>query len=124
MSKEAGRIVDISMLRFNVADIQKEISTKYEALGKMVYESVKSGKSASAGFDEQIAEIDALFKKLEDVNEKLNALRHKAVCPRCGFLNDEKSLFCSRCGAKLSEHPSNAPSSSPEEENEESDSSI
>jgi len=124
VGKEAGRIVDISKLRLNASEIQKDIARKYEALGKIVYESCKAGQSASVGFDEHIVEIDGLYQKLNAVNEKLNNLRHKTVCPKCGFDNDEQSQFCSRCGARLGAQKAEAPSYASDIENDESDVSI
>ena len=101
VSKEAGRLVDISKLRFSAAELQKEISKKYETLGRMVYDSRKAGNSESVSFDEHIESIDVLYKNLDDVNEKINALSRKTACPNCGFRNDDNAAFCSRCGAKL-----------------------
>lgn len=101
VGKEAGRLVDISRLRFSAAEIQKEISRKYETLGRMVYDSRKPGNSVNLSFDEHIQAIDSLYQKLDEVNEKINVLRRKTVCPKCGFDNAEDSVFCSRCGTKL-----------------------
>lgn len=124
VGKEAGRIVDISMLRFNAAELQKEISKKYETLGRIVYDSCKSGNAAGVSFDEHLGAIDALYQKLDEVNEKINALRRKSECTQCGFKNDEKAAFCSRCGAKLGAQPAEAPSADPKEENPDSNGSI
>ena len=114
VGKEAGRLVDISKLRFGAAELQKEISRKYETLGRMVYDCRKSGNSVDLSFDEHVQAIDSLYQKLDEINEKINVLRKKTVCPKCGFNNDEKSLFCSRCGTKLGE-PVNAQPSSKDE---------
>ena len=101
VGKEAGRWVDISRLRFSAAEIQKEISKRLENLGRMVYDSRKSGSPVDISFDGQIESIDALYKRLDEVNEKINILRKKTVCLKCGFDNAEDSVFCSRCGTKL-----------------------
>ena len=60
VGKEAGRLVDISRLRFSAAELQKEISRKYESLGRMVYDSHKSGNSVDINFDEHVKGIDML----------------------------------------------------------------
>lgn len=112
VGKEAGRLVDISRLRFSAAEIQKEISKKLENLGRIVYDSRKSGSAVDISFDEQTAAIDLLYQKLDEVNEKINVLRRKTVCPKCGFDNAEDSVFCSRCGTKLGEEEA-APAASP-----------
>lgn len=37
VGKKAGQIVDVSKLRINVAELNAEISKRYEALGEYVY---------------------------------------------------------------------------------------
>ena len=38
VGKKAGQIVDVSKLRFNVAELNAELSKRYEALGEYLYE--------------------------------------------------------------------------------------
>lgn len=127
VGKEAGRLVDISMLRFNAAETQKEISKKLENLGRTVYDCRRSGKNVDVSFDEQLKNIDALYQKLDEINNKINILRKKAVCPKCGFYNAEESVFCSRCGAKLADEKketSSSPDTSEDTVSEQSDDAI
>lgn len=114
VGKEAGRLVDISKLRFTAADLQKEISKKYETLGRMVYESRKSGDASGISFDEHIESIDILYQKLDEVNGKINTLSRKTSCPNCGFRNDENAAFCSRCGSRLDRQTQNTQAPSDE----------
>ena len=53
VSKEAGRLVDISRLRFSAAEIQKEISKKLENLGRIVYDSHKSSRAVDISLTEK-----------------------------------------------------------------------
>ena len=101
VGKKAERLVDISKLRLNAAELESEITKKYEAFGRFVYDSVKSDTSVKGLLEEHVEEIDALYQKLDEVNEKINSLRKKAPCPVCGCQNDENALFCSHCGVKL-----------------------
>ena len=117
VGKEAGRLVDISMLRFNAAETQKEISKKLDNLGRTVYDCRRSGKNVDV----------ALYQKLDEMNNKINILRKKAVCPKCGFYNAEESVFCSRCGAKLADEKketSSSPDTSEDTVSEQSDDAI
>lgn len=101
VGKKAEYLVDISKLRLNAAEIQGEISKKYEELGRFVYDSVKADTSVKGLLEEHVEGIDALYQKLDDVNEKINSLRKKSPCPVCGTQNAEESMFCSHCGVKL-----------------------
>lgn len=124
VGKEAGRLVDISMLRFNAADLQKEVSKRFETLGRIVYDSFKSGNSGNASFNEYIESIDQLYQQIDTVNEKINALRKKTSCPNCGFDNDEKAAFCSRCGANLNQEQSASNTEEANDQGSEGDNSI
>ena len=46
VGKKAGQIVDVSKLRFNVAELNAEISKRYEALGEYVYENCREALAA------------------------------------------------------------------------------
>jgi hypothetical protein len=101
VGREAGRLVDLSKLRFTASDIQREMAKEYETLGKMVYDSYKAGTSVDAGFSDHFKVIDELNDKLTEVNAMINTLSKKTVCTSCGFKNDDKAVYCSRCGKKL-----------------------
>ena len=47
VGKKAGQIVDVSKLRFNVAELNAEISKRYEALGEYVYENCREALAPS-----------------------------------------------------------------------------
>jgi hypothetical protein len=101
VGKHAERLVDISKLRVNAAELNGEIAKKYEALGRLVYDSVKADARPEGLVDEYVEAIDVLCKKLDEVNEKINILRNKTACPICGEQNAEGAIFCSHCGVKL-----------------------
>lgn len=101
VGKRAERLVDISKLRVNAAEINGDISKKYEALGRLVYDSVKAGATPEGMVDEYVEGIDVLYLKLDEINEKINVLSNKSACPICGTKNGEDALFCSHCGTKL-----------------------
>lgn len=101
VSKKAGRLVDISKLRMNATELNNEISKRYEALGRVVYDAVKEEQDISGLVDECVVSIDSLYVRLDEVNEKINTLQKKSACPVCGTQNAESSLFCSHCGSKL-----------------------
>lgn len=103
VGKKAGRFVDASKLRISAADLNNEISKRFEAMGRAVYESRKSGGDASAQVDEGISAIDDLYEQLAAVNDQLAQAQEKIICKNCGQENAQGSVFCSKCGHKLSE---------------------
>lgn len=122
VGQKAGQIVDVSKLRINAADINNEISKRFEALGRVVYDSAKSEDSSGDLVKECIAVIDGLYEQLDAINDQIAVLKNRVKCKNCGFENAQEAVFCSRCGAKLVIDPpkeAQAPVEQPEEANEE-----
>ena len=60
VSEKAGKIVDISKLRINAAELNNEINKRYESLGRVVYDAKKTDNSAEELITECVAAIDDL----------------------------------------------------------------
>ncbi|WP_369297004.1 zinc-ribbon domain-containing protein [uncultured Neglectibacter sp.] len=101
VGKRAGQFVDASKLRINVAELNAEISKRYEALGEYVYESCRAKLADDAEAVGKIAEIDELKNQHAAVNKELNDKQNKVVCPNCGKRSPNTVQFCSNCGTKL-----------------------
>ncbi|MDF2632600.1 MAG: hypothetical protein K0Q85_1196 [Caproiciproducens sp.] len=103
VGKKAGQMVDVSKLRINAADLNNEISKRYESLGRTIYEEKKTDNDSSDLVSECIATIDDLYEQLDAVNEQLVAMRAKLICRNCGQENPQNAAYCSKCGHKISE---------------------
>lgn len=101
VSKKAGEFVDVSKLRIQASELNSEISKRYEALGRVVYDSKKEENEIEGLVDECVRSIDALYEKLDVTNEKIARLSKKSVCKSCGYNNANEAVFCSRCGEKI-----------------------
>lgn len=102
VGKKAGQIVDISKLRVNAADLNNEISKRFESLGRAVYEAKKTENDAADLVGESAAAIDDLYDQLDAVNQQLALVRERLICKNCGAENAQGAVFCSKCGHKLS----------------------
>lgn len=103
VGKKAGQIVDISKLRINAADLNNEINKRFEALGRVVYDTKKTDNDSTDLVAECVAAIDELYEQLDAVNEQLLATSKKFICKNCGEENRQGSVYCNRCGKKLNE---------------------
>lgn len=101
VGETANKVIDITKYRFNANELSGDIKKRFEAIGKIVYESRKEGSDVTAIINENIDAIDILFEKLDDINSKIAKLKNKAVCDSCGAMNEKESKFCSSCGEKL-----------------------
>ena len=100
---KAGQLVDMSKLRINVAELNAEISKRYEALGEYVYETCRETLAEDAEAVGKMAEIDELKAQLAAVAKELGDKQNKVCCPNCGKQSPQGTPFCSNCGTKLSE---------------------
>ena len=103
VGKKAGQIVDISKLRIKAADLNNEISKRFETLGRVTYDAKKTDNDSAELVAECVTAIDELYEQLDAVNAQLAALKSKTVCKVCGEQNPQSAAYCSKCGNKLSE---------------------
>ena len=111
VGKKAGQIVDVSKLRFNVAELNAEISKRYEALGEYVYENCREALAEDAESVGKMAEIDELVNQRNILTKELVDKQNKVVCPSCGKQSPITASYCSSCGAKLTPDEEKAESS-------------
>ncbi len=103
VGKKAGQIVDASKLRINAAELNADISKRYEALGEYVYEACREKLSEDDAAVGMMTELDELKAQHAAVTKELSDKQNKVVCPNCGKQSPNTALFCSNCGAKLGE---------------------
>ncbi|MBS6859814.1 MAG: zinc ribbon domain-containing protein [Clostridiales bacterium] len=122
MGKTAGKIVDISKLRISAAELNGEISKRYESLGRMVYDAQKTDNDATDLVRECVNAIDDLYEQLDAVNEQISSMRNRTVCKGCGAENPQSANYCSKCGKKLEDPvPEEPETSAPCETDKEAD---
>lgn len=118
VGKRAGQLVDASKLRISAAELNAEVSKRYEALGQYVFENCREALSGDAEVVGKLAEVDELKAQLAAVTKELSDKSNKVTCPVCGKQSANTAVFCSACGAKLAqeEAPAEEPASEPADE--------
>ena len=101
VGKKAGKIIDVSKLKLTASEISSELSKKYEALGRFVYELDKNDEFELDKLNNNLWEIKELEHQLEAVKNSIAAQSNKAVCPDCGCENVKTAFFCNNCGKAL-----------------------
>ena len=97
--------VNFSKLKIRVSQLNGEVKTKFEKLGEMIYEMAKSGEKDNEAFDEMVADIDAIYNELADIDKQVDDLRNVVTCTKCGSKTSKDNSFCPKCGEKLPEKP-------------------
>ena len=95
--------VSFSKLKIRVSQLHGDVKVKFEKLGEMIYEMAKSGNKDTEAFDAMVAEIDAIYAELADIDKQVDELRNVVTCPKCGAKTSKENAYCPKCGEKLPE---------------------
>jgi hypothetical protein len=67
---KVGEVADCAAESMKIEALKIKLAEKYEELGRIVYEEVKSSKTNAARVGEKAAEIDALIAQIEELKAK------------------------------------------------------
>lgn len=99
--KKTDEVVTVEKQKFNIASLKSKLEKDYADLGKIYYKLVKDSTELD---DETRNLVDAILEKNEEIvrlNEDIQNIKNKRVCPECNANIDIKSAYCNSCGAKL-----------------------
>lgn len=99
--KKTDEAVKISKLKVKKAQIKSDIKTKQEKLGALVYQMAKVDEKDGEAFDAAIAEIDAGYEALLEIEKQLDELAGTVTCVNCGAKTKNDNNYCPKCGTKL-----------------------
>lgn len=101
VGKKASDLVEVTKLKMEAAEVEKDVSATLEGLGRLVYDGRKSGQDVSALTEECITKIDELNAKVAELRKKIDEYNNILRCPQCQAVNTDDSLYCKKCGTKL-----------------------
>ena len=101
VGQKTSDFVEITRMKMDIAEIEKEIAATYEGLGRLVYDAEKSGQDSTEMVQACIENIDELQADVDEIRDRLYAFKHMKKCASCGAINDEDADFCNKCGAAL-----------------------
>ena len=97
-------VVDTSKSKLNEAKITAAIRELNERLGNVVYSAAKTGRESLKLQEMLIAELEGLYKSLEELrsrNAAAAAPTSEIVCAGCGEHNPRTAVYCLHCGTRL-----------------------
>ncbi len=107
LGEKAGQYVDVSKMNIKLAEFKGDLKSEFENLGKIVYECEKNNIENRSGIHASIAQIDNITLQIEELKRQIASIRNKVICKSCGSQNEVDSVYCSKCGEKLSESSKN-----------------
>jgi len=101
-AKKSTDVIDIAKVNLAISSKRDERKKVFMQIGKKLYDSRgKKGQTEDGAYD-------ALFSKVERIDAEVFILRQRLarivglpICRICGAGNPKESIFCSKCGCKL-----------------------
>ena len=90
-------------LSFAINETEGKIKDCYQAIGKIVYNRYLADGIADESVFEACQSLDELFKEKVILKEKKAEIKKSVSCIECGEFNKADAVYCSKCGAKLSQ---------------------
>ena len=99
--RKTGEVVENTKVKMEISQIQREVASLYEGLGRLVYDGKKSGESVDDMVDACVAHLDEQNAYLEELRDRLLESKNAVRCAACGAVNDDSARFCNHCGQAL-----------------------
>lgn len=101
--KKTSDLVEVTKLKMEAAEVEKDIAATLEGLGRLVYDSKKIGEDVSELIEECIVKVDEQTQKLTELHDKICAYQNIVRCRQCNTVNADDAVFCKKCGSKIQE---------------------
>ena len=99
--KKTSDFIEVTRLKIEVAELEKNITSALEGLGRLVYDARKSGEDVSSMVEECVVSIDEYKEKIDLLRDKIDSYRYTVHCKNCGASNPNDATFCKKCGATI-----------------------
>lgn len=99
--KKTGEVVTVEKQKYNISALKSKREKDYADLGKIYFELIKDNTDLN---DETRNLVDAIIEKNEEIarlNEDIQSVKNKRVCPNCSANVAVESSYCNNCGTKL-----------------------
>ncbi len=111
VSSKGKELIETTKLKGEIKDVQNLIQSRFQALGKKVFEMLNRGALNEDELRVDCGEIASLFKKTTELEEAIKKVELEALklrfgadavlCSKCGAPNRLGDKFCSGCGTPL-----------------------
>jgi ribosomal protein L40E len=111
VSSKGKELIETTKLKGEIKDVQNSIQSRFQALGKKVFEMINREALNEDELRAECKEIASLFKKITELEEAIKQVeletlktRYGAdtiICSKCGSPNKSDAKFCMGCGSAM-----------------------
>jgi len=111
VSLKGKELIETKKLKKEIENTQELINSKFQALGRKVFEMINRDELNINELKERCKEIILLFRKIVELEEKIKKIEFEAIkinygediiiCSTCGSPNKSDAKFCMNCGSPI-----------------------
>lgn len=75
IAKKSSDVVEISKLNFNISNEEKNVKSKYEEIGRLVFEKYKNHEIIDKDLEEYCKELDNSITIINELSNKVSNLK-------------------------------------------------
>lgn len=92
---KAKEMTDKARIQYEIRRKEDALRQRFEQIGREYYEEHMDS--------EEMADVNEIYEEIEELKDELAEIRGGKICPECGKKLMEDSVFCSYCGAELTD---------------------
>lgn len=97
----SNEFIEVTKLNVSIADAQAKRNKVLQEIGKIVYDSYKTGSEIDDVITKKCHEIDEIDEQVVELKEKVASTKKTKKCEYCGVRNDIDAAYCNKCGEEL-----------------------
>lgn len=101
VGKKGSDLIEVTRLKVDIAEQEKELSYTMEGLGRLLYDQRKNGTDVEQQMEEGVRRADELNVRINQLRDKICAVQHTVRCRACGGVSPRDAVYCQKCGSRL-----------------------
>ena len=101
--KKTKDVLDTTKYTYTIGEIKNRKKECLAELGEKLYTEYKNGTEFEGDILKICERIDELQTEIDEVKEKIVAIKEGTLCTECGEILPKESTFCSKCGTRIEE---------------------
>ncbi len=105
-AKDAAKVssdaVEYTKLKFKLTELNNKINNQYLDIGRAVYELSTGVEADNEEIQQKCNLIGELKVQAEELENLICQITNKKQCAFCGSKNNSDSIYCKKCGQKIS----------------------
>ncbi len=92
--------IEITKLNSQIGSEKDKMRDTYVKIGEAIFMNFKNGNDQ--GFGETCVSLQEAESRIDDLKNKIIEIKGATKCPSCGEEVGKETVFCPKCGGKVS----------------------